>query len=67
MPKGVDRAELRRLLETGAQLVDVLPSDEFEEQHVPGAINIPLARIDAEAHDRLDAIRPVVVYCWDSA
>jgi rhodanese-related sulfurtransferase len=67
MPKGVDRAELRRLLEAGAQLVEVLAKDEFTEQHLPGAVNIPLRRIDEEARERLDSTRPVVVYCWDTA
>ncbi len=60
-PKEVDA-----LVELGAQLVEVLPREEYEELHLPGAISIPLRKIDAEAADRLDASRPVVVYCWDS-
>ena len=63
----VDRVQLRRLVEGGAQLVEVLPADEYEEDHLPGAVNIPLGRIDAEAEKRLDKSRAVVVYCWDSA
>ena len=65
MPRNVDRDELQQLLETGAQLVEVLPREEFEEEHLPGAINIPLRKIDAEALQKLDPNRPVVVYCWD--
>jgi rhodanese-related sulfurtransferase len=62
----IDRRELRRLVaEDGAQLVEVLPHREFDEEHLPGAINIPLARIGREASSRLDPQRPVVVYCWD--
>ena len=61
----IDRDELERLLADGAQLVEVLPRDEYEEGHLPGAINIPLRRIDAEARERLDPSLPVVVYCWD--
>ncbi len=62
----IDRLELRRLLaEHDAQLVEVLPHREFDEEHLPGAINIPLARIGREATSRLDPQRPVVVYCWD--
>jgi rhodanese-related sulfurtransferase len=49
----------------GAQLVEVLPKDEYEEEHLPGAINIPLRRIEEEAPRRLDPARPVIVYCWD--
>ena len=31
---------------TSAQIVEVLPNDEFEEEHLPGAINIPLKELD---------------------
>ena len=67
MPKGINRDEVQRLLSEGAQLVEVLPREEYEEEHLPGAINIPIPRIDKEARDRLDPNRPVIVYCWDSA
>jgi rhodanese-related sulfurtransferase len=67
MPAEIDREGLQRLLADGAQLVEVLPPDEFEDEHLPGALNIPLRRIDAEGPTRLDRSRPVVVYCWDSA
>ncbi len=65
MPESIDRHELQRLVNDGAQLVEVLPREEYEEEHLPGAINIPLRRIDEEAPKRLDRDRPVVVYCWD--
>jgi rhodanese-related sulfurtransferase len=65
MPRRIERDEVRRLLDQGAQLVEVLPKEEFEEEHLPGAINIPLRRIDARAGELLDSSRPVVVYCWD--
>jgi rhodanese-related sulfurtransferase len=67
MTRAIDRDEVRRLLAQGAQLVEVLPAEEFEEDHLPGAISIPLRRIDAEAGVTLDRARPVVVYCWDAA
>ena len=67
MPKGIGRDEVQRLLSEGAQLVEGLPREEYEEEHLPGAINIPIPRIDKEARDRLDPNRPVIVYCWDSA
>jgi rhodanese-related sulfurtransferase len=54
-------------MEQGAQLVDVLPAREYGEDHLPGAINLPLRRIEAEANRVLDPSRPVIVYCWDSA
>lgn len=67
MPVTVDRAQLRRLLEGGAQLVDVLPRTEYEEEHLPGAVSLPLRRLETEATAVLDRHNPIVVYCWDSA
>lgn len=63
--KEIDRNEVRRLMDAGAQVVEVLPREEFEELHLPGAIHIPLKKIDAEAREKLDPARAVVLYCWD--
>jgi rhodanese-related sulfurtransferase len=66
MPTSIDRDDVRRLLEQEqAQLVEVLPADEYELEHLPGAINIPLKQLDAETTRQLDSQRPVVVYCHD--
>ena len=64
MPATVDTARARQLVEHGAQLVDVLPAETFRQEHLPGAVNIPLAQI-ATAVDRLDRAKPVIVYCYD--
>jgi rhodanese-related sulfurtransferase len=61
----VDHDGLRRLLADGAQLVEVLPREEYAELHLPGAINIPLKQFTAESTNQLDRARDVVVYCWD--
>ena len=56
-------SDVRRLLDQGAQLVDVLGEDEFEHDHLPGAINIPLLTI---TEDRMKEYSPetvFVVYC----
>ena len=66
MPTGIDLAGLKCLLSEGAQLVEVLPAAEYEDEHLPGAINIPLKQLDATTAQRLDRTCPVVVYCWDS-
>ena len=58
-------SEVKQLLDQGAQLVDVLGEDEFEHDHLPGAINIPLKLLDATTAARLDRNRPVLVYCND--
>jgi rhodanese-related sulfurtransferase/CBS domain-containing protein len=61
----IDYQGLRRLHDEGAQLVEVLPAEEYEEEHLPGAINIPLKALDADSAAKLDKSRPVIVYCWD--
>lgn len=61
----IDRDELQRLLAADAQLVEVLPPAEFEEEHLPGAINIPLKELDRKTAAQLDQGRPVIVYCHD--
>jgi rhodanese-related sulfurtransferase len=63
--RNIERDEVRRLVAEGAQLVEVLPKEEYEEEHLPGAINLPLRRLEAEARTALDPARPVIVYCWD--
>jgi rhodanese-related sulfurtransferase len=67
MPTNIGREDVRRLVAPGAALVEVLPKDAFDEQHLPGAINLPLRKIDRSVIATLDPGRPVVVYCWDSA
>jgi rhodanese-related sulfurtransferase len=66
MPTLIDRQEVQRLLaaEQG-QLVDVLPRAEYEDEHLPGAINIPLKELDHETTRMLDHGRPVIAYCYD--
>jgi rhodanese-related sulfurtransferase len=65
VPTRIDVHEVRRLLDQGARLVEVLPAEEYAEEHLPGAINIPLKRLDAGTTAVLDKGDPVVVYCWD--
>lgn len=65
MPRHIERERIPELTRGGAQLVEVLPAAEYDEEHLPGAINIPLRQIDREATQRLDPGRPVIVYCWD--
>jgi rhodanese-related sulfurtransferase len=57
---------LRELLDGGAQLVEVLPAPEYAEEHLPGAINIPLKTLDTVSTAQLDKTKAVVVYCSDA-
>ena len=65
MPERIDLAGLKRWLDRGAQLVEVLPREEYAEEHLPGALNIPLKEMDAASVEQLDRRAPVVVYCYD--
>ncbi|MGH3025288.1 MAG: rhodanese-like domain-containing protein [Gaiellaceae bacterium] len=66
MPAAIDRDEVARLLrDEQAQLVEVLPADEYEDERLPGAINIPLKTLDTSTVGQLDQSRPVIVYCYD--
>jgi len=65
MPNSIDRDGVRRLLEAGAQLVEVLPAKEYHEEHLPGAINIPLKELNLNTTAALSRDRPVIVYCDD--
>ena len=67
MPREIDRDEVRQLQTEGAQVVEVLPASEYEEDHLPGAINLTLRQVEAEAREVVDPSRPIVVYCWDAA
>ncbi len=63
MPTPIRRDEVQRLIqEEGAQLVEVLPPPEYEEEHIEGAINISLKELDQQTTSRLDKDRPVIVY-----
>ena len=65
MPTIIDRAGVQRLMREGAQIVDVLPKEEFADEHLPGAINIPLTELDEGSAARLRKDRPIIVYCHD--
>ena len=65
MPSFIDRQEVQRLVATGAQVVEVLPQDEYDDEHLPGAINIPLKTLTRETSSQLDRNRPIITYCND--
>lgn len=66
VPTDIDLGRLRELLDGGAQLVEVLPTDEYTKAHLPEAISLPLGTLDERGVSILDRGRPVVVYCWDA-
>lgn len=65
MPQVADRHRVQELVAAGAQLVEVLPPQDFDDWHLPGALNLPLKQLTSEVAARLDRNRPIVVYCYD--
>jgi rhodanese-related sulfurtransferase len=65
MATDIGLEQLGRLLDAGAQLVEVLPADSYAPAHLPGAINLPLGTLHERGVSVLDRARPVIVYCWD--
>jgi rhodanese-related sulfurtransferase len=70
----VDAQQLFAALERGLPVIDVREPEEFEDGHIPGAVNIPrgLLEFEVDGHpavnDRTDPAlshreRPVVLYC----
>jgi len=58
----VSRDEARKLIEDGAQLVDVRADHEWETGRIAGAKHLSLSEL-AERTGELDKDRPVVLYC----
>jgi rhodanese-related sulfurtransferase len=65
MPKNIDREDVRRLMARGAQILETLSEKEYVEEHLPGAINLPLKELNRASASRLDRETPIVTYCWD--
>ena len=56
------RDEAQKLIEDGAQLIDVRADHEWEAGRIAGATHLPLAEL-AERTGEIDRERPVVLYC----
>ncbi len=63
MPTPIFRDEVLRLMrDERAQLVEVLPHQEYENEHIAGAVNIPLKRLSSGGVGGLNKGLPVIVY-----
>jgi rhodanese-related sulfurtransferase len=58
----VSRDEARKLIEAGAQVVDVRTDHEWDVGRIPGATHLPLDEL-AERAGEIDKERPMVLYC----
>lgn len=66
MPTKITRGDVQRLTAEAAVLIDTLPESEYAEEHIAGAINIPLKKLDRQTTERLAKDAPLIVYCYDT-
>jgi rhodanese-related sulfurtransferase len=62
MAEDMDPRQAAKLLEGGAQLVDVREPHEHEAGRIAGSLHIELHRLSGEA-EALDRERPILFYC----
>jgi rhodanese-related sulfurtransferase len=68
MPEDISREQVQRLQADGAALVEVLPREEYEREHLAGAVSLPLDELSSASAQRTlggQKTRAVVVYCQD--
>lgn len=62
--KTIKRDELKEKLDNNeVKLVEVLDEEDYNKEHIKGAMNIPLKRIGTEVKDKFDKDDQIVVYC----
>ena len=59
---GTDTADLERLIDDGAFLVDVRTTGEFAQGNVTGSVNIPLDRLQSQLAQFKNK-KNIVVFC----
>ena len=59
----IEQAEAKRLLDSnGVRILDVRDIDAYAASHIPGAMQIPLSRVEGEIA-YLPKEKPIVTYC----
>ena len=54
---------IQEMIAGGAKVIDVRSPEEFEDEHFPEAVNIPVNQIQARMAELGDKGAPVVLYC----
>lgn len=58
---------LESKISAGATIVDVRTKEEFDEEHFPNALNIPVDKIQQRLAEFGEKNKPLVVYCASGA
>ena len=64
MPKEIDPHKVQRLVERGAQLVELLPAEEYEEDHDGAIAKAVRVRPALEPPDKIRAHGDNRKYAW---
>jgi rhodanese-related sulfurtransferase/CBS domain-containing protein len=59
----IDRHKVRELLDDGAQVIEALPRRFYDEEHIPGAISMPLTDLNLDSVKALNPDKPTITYC----
>jgi rhodanese-related sulfurtransferase len=55
---------LARLKDRALVIVNVMPRETYEEGHIPGSINLPVAEVEAKARQLISNFaQEIAVYC----
>jgi len=61
----VDAVRAQRLLRQHTTFVDVLPAAVFQQEHLPGAVSLPLETFEASQVEGFERDKALLVYCFD--
>ncbi len=54
---------IQEMIAAGAKIIDVRSPEEFDDEHFPDAVNIPVNLIQSKLAEVGDKDAPVVLYC----
>jgi rhodanese-related sulfurtransferase len=66
MATQITREDVQRMTGEGAVLIEVLPENEYAEEHIAGAVNIPQKHLAPQTTAHLAKDEPLIVYCYDT-
>jgi rhodanese-related sulfurtransferase len=60
---GFEIIDIASLIESGAIILDVRNFDEYQQDHIPGSILIPLPELKSRLSELNTFQKPIVAYC----
>jgi phage shock protein E len=51
------------MIKSGAKIIDVRSTEEFDDENFPGSINIPVNELPSRLAELGDPSKPLVLYC----